>query len=485
MSPPDAGLGAAPSLLMASFRDSYRELQRYLSLRTGNPDEARELAHDTWLRVADLTRAGREPAWRDDGEARAYLFTVARNLVIDQRRRDGLARRHAEPALSAREQLPEQAPDTADAAMYGQAVQAVEGALASLPERTRTIFLRHRVDGVDQRLLAAEFGLSRNMVEREVMLAMDRVQAAMERWHAGVAGGAADTPRRGRRRSLAALLGVAGLGLGTSGVWRWWQFSVPQWQLAARTPVGRSLRQPLPDGSVVTLDALTRLQLAYYGRRRHATLLQGAAFFDVVPDAQRPFVVDVPAAPAPVADASGADTDRHAATATAAVIDTATATATARHGSLRITVLGTRFGVERRVDGGVEVQVECGRVRVETLDARGQARRAVELGPGDALRHGATDGADEPSQVTRLAAAQSAAGWRHGAIGFDDTALAEAIERLRRYLPRPVELDPAVATLRLSGLVKIARAEDFLRALPGILPVRSNLEDQRWRIGPR
>ncbi len=462
MSPPDAGLGAAPSPLLASFRDSYRELLRYLSLRTGNADEARELAHDTWLRAADLARAGREPAWRDDGEARAYLFTVARNLVIDQRRRDGLARRHAEPALAAREQAPAQAPDTADAAMYGQAVRAVEGALAGLPERARTIFLRHRVDGIDQGVLAAEFGLSRNMVEREVMLAMDRVQAAMERWHAGIVGGAADTPRRGRRRSLAALLGVAGLGLGTSGVWRWWQFSVPQWQLAARTPVGRSLRQPLPDGSVVTLDALTRLQLAYYGRRRHATLLQGAAFFDVVPDAQRPFVVDVPA-----------------------VIDTATATATARHGSLRITVLGTRFGVERRVDGGVEVQVECGRVRVETLDARGQARLAVELGPGDALRHGATDGADEPSQVTRLAAAQSAAGWRHGAIGFDDTALAEAIERLRRYLPRPVELDPAVATLRLSGLVKIAQAEDFLRALPGILPVRSNLEDQRWRIGPR
>lgn len=467
MSPPEAGLGAgaAPSPLLASFRDSYRELLGYLSRRTGNADEARELAHDTWLRVADLAREGREPAWRDDGEARAYLFTIARNLVIDQRRRDGLARQHGEPGPV----TASLAPDTADAAMYGQAIHAVETALAALPERTRTIFLRHRVDGVDQGTLAAEHRISRNMVEREVMLAMDRLQSAMEGWHAGRPGEAAASARRGRRRSLASLLTLAGLGLGAGLGWRWWQFSVPQWQLHAQTPLGRSLRQPLPDGSVVTLDALTRLQLAYYGRRRSATLLQGAAFFDIRTDAQRPFVVDVPA---PVA-------------ADAASPGTSTGTRTAGAGSLRVTVLGTRFGVERRVDGGVEVQVEAGRVRVEALDERGRARHAVELGPGEGLRQAAAAGIDEPLQVQQRPAGQVAAGWRQGGVEFDDTPLAEAIERLSRYLPRPVDLDPAVASLRLSGLVRIAQAEDFLRALPGILPVRSSLDGQRWQLRAR
>ena len=37
------------------------------------------------------------------------------------------------------------------------------------------------------RPLAAEYGVSRNMIERDMMRAMDRVQTAMERWHTGVA----------------------------------------------------------------------------------------------------------------------------------------------------------------------------------------------------------------------------------------------------------------------------------------------------------
>lgn len=63
--------------------------------------------------------------------------------------------------------------------------------------------------------------------------------------------------------------------------------------------------------------------------------------------------------------------------------------------------------------------------------------------------------------------------------------LGAAVERLARYLPRPVAVDPRVAGLRLSGQVHIAQAEGFLRALPDIAAVRSVLADERWTIGPR
>ena len=430
----------AGSPLLASFRASYRELLRYLALRTGCADEARELAHDTWLRVAEMAREGREPALRSVGEARAYLFTMARNLVIDQRRRDGVALRHA--GQQARDEAG--VPDAAEAAMYGQAIAAVEAALAGLPARAREVFLRHRVHGEDQGALALAYGISRNMVERDMMLAMDRVGAAMHQWH----GSDAVASAKGRRRSLAALLGISGLAVGASVGWRIWRIAVPQWELAAATDHGQTLRRPLPDGSVLTLDALSRVQMRYDAGRRSVRLLAGAAFFEVAADATRPFVVDVP-----VADGRG----------------------------VRVTVLGTRFGVERFADGAVDVQVESGRVRVQALDAAGHPLSARELGAGQALRWRTPDASGTPV----LRQLDSAASWRHGVLAFDEAPLGEAVERLRRYLPRPVEVAADAAGLRLSGQVRIAQAEDFVRALPGMVPVRARLEQGGWQIARR
>jgi len=56
------------------------ELLAYLYRRL--PDEAEELAQETWLRVV---RA--RPECSDDATFRAYAFTVARRLLIDRHRR--------------------------------------------------------------------------------------------------------------------------------------------------------------------------------------------------------------------------------------------------------------------------------------------------------------------------------------------------------------------------------------------------------------
>jgi RNA polymerase sigma factor (sigma-70 family) len=443
---------AVSSPLLNSFRESYRELLRYLRRHSASAEDAHDAAHDTWLRVADLARQGHAPVLGSDSEARAYLFTIARNLLTDRQRHNTLVLRHASETLGSESA----APDAAESAMYRQAVAAVDRALTGVPERARQVFIRNRVHGEEQGALAAEFGVSRNMIERDMMLAMDHVQRALEQW-TGAAGAAresklplaGDAPRQARRRSLAALLGVAGLSAGGVMSWRLWRTLVPQWQQVVVNGLRPPQRLVLPDGSGLILDAQSRAAVTYFAAQRHVRLLAGAAFFEVLRDAERPFVVEVPGDPE---------------------------LASAREG-VRITVLGTRFGVERLSAGRVDVQVESGHVRVETIDAQGQVQALHELTAGEGLRAG-------PASVDlqRLWEPRQAAAWRHGVLVFDAMPLGDAVEHLRRYLPYPVEVDASAAVLRVSGQVRVAQTEDFLRALPGIVPVSSKLQNGQWRI---
>jgi ferric-dicitrate binding protein FerR (iron transport regulator) len=290
------------------------------------------------------------------------------------------------------------------------------------------------------------------MIEREVMLAMDHVQAAIEQWH----GGDAQQPnekRRGRRRSLAAMLGLAGLFTTGGAVWQAWRNFVPQWQMALASLRGQLLRQPLPDGSELVLDAMSQADVSFFAEHRHVQLRAGAAFFSVARDAARPFVVDA--------------------------------------GAARITVLGTRFAVE--LDGSTtDVQVESGRVQVQAVDADGQPGAPLLLQAGQALRVRAASGsgAAAPDQIERLTQASSApAPWRTGVLVFEALPLRDALQRLDRYGGASMTVDARVAALPVSGQVRIAQAQDWLQALPAVLPVRVERSAQGtgaagWHIGP-
>lgn len=75
-----------PELLDSLIAQYEYRLYRYLLYLTGSPDTARELFQETWLRV--LARGHQY-----DGVTRfeAWLFAIARHLVIDLRRRRQMA----------------------------------------------------------------------------------------------------------------------------------------------------------------------------------------------------------------------------------------------------------------------------------------------------------------------------------------------------------------------------------------------------------
>src|SRR3954468_8278679 len=69
------------------FREYHDPLVRYLTRRLGDRDWAEEIAQETFV------RALRQPELTNE---RAWLFTVATNLVRDEARKDSRRRRHLE-----------------------------------------------------------------------------------------------------------------------------------------------------------------------------------------------------------------------------------------------------------------------------------------------------------------------------------------------------------------------------------------------------
>jgi len=407
----------------ADFEAVYADLVRFLARRTGCTEQARELAHDTWLKLAA------SPPSTEIRHGPAYLFGAAQHLAIDQLRRGARQGRLMDDVALLGETA---TANVSEQLAHRQALQAIESALDALPTRTRDAFLAHRLEGVGHDDLALRHGVSRSTIERDLQRAQAQVQAAMERWSGRPVDGK-------RRRSLGALLGVAALAGGSGVLWSVWQHQVPTWQQAYATPRGRVARYLLPDGSAVTLDADSRLDIVFRGRSRRVQLLQGGAFFDVARDVDRPFTVDTPVA--------------------------------------RVTVLGTRFAVELDPSGATAVSVAHGRVRVT---ASGDERQDLELTAGESAR------IDRGRAVRRALEQDTVAPWREGWLGFTRQPLGEVVDRLNRYRAEPIEVDAGVASVPVSGEVRLARLDEWLRLLPTVAPVRlRRLDDGRQRVVAR
>ena len=130
------------------FRQYHETLVRYLTRRLGDRDWAEEVAQETFVRALRQEQIVNERAW---------LFTVANNLVRDEARKDVRRRKHLALLFEeGRDAVIEPEPTTLeraqDAAMARKAVDA-------LAERDRLALLM-REEGLDYHEIAEALGLS-------------------------------------------------------------------------------------------------------------------------------------------------------------------------------------------------------------------------------------------------------------------------------------------------------------------------------------
>ena len=227
----------------------------------------------------------------------------------------------------------------------------------------------------------------------------------------------ADPPRRRQPRlrqaafaALAVAACLAFLFLPTAQLW-----------LASdyQTATAELRRITLDDGSVVSLDAASAIAVRYGAARREVALLSGRAFFEVVPAADRPFVV---------------------------AVDDAT-----------VTVTGTAFDVRSSAQT-TSVAVQSGTVEVALDHGR---RRAATLTRGERL--------DIDRKSDRIARSDippdDVATWRQHRLVVDKATVAEVVEELRRHYSGVVLLrDGALADRLVSGIFDLRHPVEALQA---------------------
>lgn len=158
-SPSSAGLEAA-------FLDNREKLARFLRAR-GAGEAAEDLVQEVWLKIA-ASNPG--PV----ASPLSYLFRTADLLMIDRFRshRQAGARDRDWTEINAGDPPGVSAEPSAERRLAAaQEAANVLAVLDGLGARVATIFRRHRIDGVAQKVIAADLGISLSTVESDLRVA--------------------------------------------------------------------------------------------------------------------------------------------------------------------------------------------------------------------------------------------------------------------------------------------------------------------------
>lgn len=158
--------GTLPSTVEMLYCHHHSWLRGWLHRRLGSAEQAADIAHDTFVRLLGSERV---PAAFD--EPRAYLTTVAQNLVSNHWRRQKLERAY----LDALAQVPhevEWSPETR--AIMLETLLELDRLLDGLPTVVRQAFLYSQLDGKTHAQIAATLGISIPTVKRYLAKALQR-----------------------------------------------------------------------------------------------------------------------------------------------------------------------------------------------------------------------------------------------------------------------------------------------------------------------
>lgn len=154
------------------YEHHFDRLFAFLSRRTGERETALDLAQDVFLKL-----------WRNWDtlpnlqSAEAYLFTIARNRLIDHYRRQ-LARPQV-PLTVQVENLPAPPEPELEETVH---LQQLRDSIRELPEQRRKIVEMSKLEGKSTREIAEALSLSPRTVENQLYRAMQALRKKLAGW---------------------------------------------------------------------------------------------------------------------------------------------------------------------------------------------------------------------------------------------------------------------------------------------------------------
>lgn len=233
-----------------------------------------------------------------------------------------------------------------------------------------------------------------------------------------------------RRRQTLKLLGTLLL-VGGSGYLVESQLPWREAMADIHTSTGERLQRTLADGSRLSLNSGSAVDIQFSASERRIRLLAGELLLDSGKDAaQRPLIVDTAAG--------------------------------------EIQALGTRFSVYQR-DEKCYVQLFEGELELRPRDAG-----AIRLQAGQGCWFSASRSGDI------VQANPNAIAWHEGRLIAERMPLGQFVAELARHRPGMLRCDPAVAALPLTGVFPLTDTDRVLLALEQSLPVKVHRLTRLW-----
>jgi RNA polymerase sigma-70 factor (ECF subfamily) len=148
-----------------------QELRRVMYKRCGCIETAADIAQETYQRMITGN------LWQQAENPRALMHRIAANLATDQERRHKVRNRYVENVDFINDEL--QARDYIDPEQIiasRQRLNHLVEAVNLLPPKCKTVFVLRKFENISHTEIAERLGISRNMVEKHLRNAMQKLQ---------------------------------------------------------------------------------------------------------------------------------------------------------------------------------------------------------------------------------------------------------------------------------------------------------------------
>lgn len=164
-------------MLKRIYGENVAALRSFLRVRLSSADEVEDVVQDTWMRLARIGNL-HEKISGARGDARAYILSIAGNLIVDRARRNAVREIYARDRKWRAEA--EVSVDTPESTLAtAQELERAKAVILTLSPRCRRAFILSRVRHLSYRQIADEMGVPVKRVEKYISRALAAISEAV------------------------------------------------------------------------------------------------------------------------------------------------------------------------------------------------------------------------------------------------------------------------------------------------------------------